>query len=1486
MNRLQLSQFFPSQTTKLRKSGVIFFGALLLVGVTFLVTGQISPPAIKSLALATEPLFAAAVGDKPTLALALSVEFPTVGAQYRDGTYDVVQEYLGYYDADSCYTYNNTPTETVVAPNIASDYKRFDRLGPAATHRCTGTSDGFSGNFLNFASSSSIDMLRLALSGGDRLIDTASISSNLTILQRAILSNGDPVCMWNSGSNFPAKVLPRDSGNYLGAVPTFMRTAANTATADIQIANILNQIYFGTTQGGGCGSGQQSTYTLGTANTVPAQSGVLGQTYGPGGQPGGYTLTCARGSSCGNAGLNEITYGTNSGNDNLKWVSYATFGPVLCDDRTFPASTIGNKGSCLVKPYTGTAFSAPTASAAPAGSNSDGWFYARVQVCNSNALGVLQDTRSYDFCTKYPNGFFKPTGSIQKYSDQLRVAAFGYLMDQTQSQNGGRYGGVLRAPMKYVGAKTFSESGVDNTPIGGNPNAEWDLTTGVFKFNPDNDTTQVTPTSGVINYLNKFGRTGPTPGRYKIYDPVGEMYGEALRYLQGLGPTTTAVSGLTNPQDSLFDGFPVYTTWNDPYGGTRTSTGNYSCLKSNIVVVGDVNTWDSDRMLTRTADVTNNLPDFSYWKNVVRDYEANTSRTYLDGQGVTRTTGNPNTANTSDQTSVTGNVVVTGAAYWARTQDIRGSNWTAGGGPAKQRPGLRVKSFFFDVNENSSSNDANYRRTRNQFFTAAKYGGFETDPSNSGGAPFNTYGNPFKRQNGTNENNVWQDVPRPGEADSFYLSSNARDTLSAFDAIFSRASTSARSIAKSAVANKNITSVGSTIYQGAFDTSDWSGDVLSIPVTLTGTSTVTVDQTPVWSAAARLSTIPAVSRTIVIGNTGTTANPTATPFTWAAISAGMQQNLSKLTPNSTADSLGQDRLNYLRGDKSKESAPFRVRNKLLGDIVNSGIVYSGTPTTNITPNSAAYTSFFNTNKSRTPAIFVGANDGMLHAFNATTGDELFGYIPSWMGPKLAALTTASYNSNHQAYVDATPALAEAQVGSAGTAVDWKTVLVSGTGAGGPGVFALDVTNPAAFSASNVMWEFTKQDDTDMGFVVGRPQILKLRTSAPAATPATYRWFAVVASGVNNYVPFPDAAGSFSATGNPALFLLALDKPAGTAWTSTGSTPNYYKLTVPIDTTLNVTNTVTNPTGLLNFSALNGPVGELAQIYMGDLHGRIWKLDFTQRGTSEWTFDLLSYYKTGLAPAISANPMYIAKTSAGTVQPISMPPIILAGSTVGGINTYYVTFGTGKYLEFADINSTLQNSFYSLHDNGTSSSPTVGEVIPGRGRLQAGVVNTTTLSVTVAPFKWGRASSDTDTTQRSGWFFDYATSGERTVSPISVIGDTLRFGSLIPAAVAAAGSCASGGGGNVYDIDADTGVGTFRASTVGLFGESLIFNVPSADTFTTSNSTGRRIKTTRTLALDVGSAGVGTGGALREVQTVAGRLSWRQINNYQDLKNAP
>ncbi|MDD0837385.1 PilC/PilY family type IV pilus protein [Curvibacter sp. HBC61] len=1462
-------------------------GALILssLGVSFMVRSAATPPSIPAIALSSTPLYAATPIDKPSLALALSVEFPTVGAQYttdssNDSSYSNTTEYLGYYDAESCYTYNDAPTETPATGLTTTDYKRFDRSGAAVNRKCT---NAFSGNFLNWASSSAIDMLRLALSGGDRYID----QDGLTILQRAVLPNGDPSCFWNT-RNFPAKQLTRNgggAGTYWGAVPTAMITAADGN--DIYVANTLNRIYFGTTATGNCWSGQ-SDYNLNTVLTTSSIGPIANRN-----QNRPTATWCANeNGTCSFTGTKEVWYG--AGN---RWKVAPAANGVACTNGVFGDPISGTAKACYIRDYTGT-WTPPAGRGTQL--NSDGFFYSRVQVCQKTN-GVLSDVRDYGLCKLYPSGNYKPSGVIQKYSDQLRLAAFGYLMDQTASYNNGRYGGVLRAPMKYVGYKVFDENGNDTTPSTGNANMEWDNTTGVFKANPDGDTSF--GISGVINYLNKFGRTGPVAGRYKQYDPVGELHYETLRYLQGLSPSADAISGIN---DDLKDGFPVYTTWTDPYGGNRSASADYSCVRSNIVVVGDINTHDGNRLPTPSD--ANNIIDINAWRSVVQNFERNsTTSTYVDGQGVTRYTGNPNGSN-GGVPSGSSTSQIMGTAYWSHTHDIRPSTWT--NAPSKVRPGLRVKNYLFDVNEYGTQTDPNNRRYSNQFFMASKYGGFETDASNTGGSPYNTWGNPFRNQAGTVDNNVWQDPDNPGEAATYFLQSSARGVLSAFDGIFSRAANSSRNIAGVAIQSREVSAtVDNVIYQGAFDTSSWTGDVLALPLTVVGTSTLTLSSQADWSAADKLTNRanPSTTRTIVMGRAGATQTPAATDFIWGSLDTTTQGYLNKASSNAAADGLGANRVAYLRGDRSLEGTTFRTRSKLLGDIINSSVVFSGTPTTAYTENS--YSTFYTTNKNRTPAVFVGANDGMLHAFNASKGTnggaELFAYIPSWMGPNLSALTSTSYNNNHQSYVDGVPTVAEACVGPSHTLTantcTWKTVLVSGTGAGGPGVFALDVTDPTAFSASKVMWEFTKADDADMGYVVGTPQILKMRMNADkdgngAAQPATYRWFAVVASGVNNYVT--DSAGRFSATGNPALFFLALDKAVGDAWTQ-GT--NYYKVQLPFDSTL----ATSKATGVANFTAMYGASGEVTYLFAGDLHGKLWKLDFTPRdsthptsefnpGTSShWTMARLSFFNKGTKASPVAYPMYIAQDGATTpnLQPIFSAPRIFTGPVVNGKKTYYVLFGTGKFLEASDKTSTAKNSIYTVFDNGVTglsqsdgtTSSTTASVISGRGRLQSGTVNTSTYVITVPAFLWGRATADNDTTQRSGWYFDLPASGEKMISSFLSLTTYATFNTIIPGSAGASGSCtATPGSGNSYSVNITTGNGSYIPSSVGLLGSTMYVKNSGLIVPGLSDSTGRKIRTITYESISTGSSGSALTNTKVEIKEAYGRLSWRQVNNYWDL----
>ncbi|MDO9402720.1 MAG: PilC/PilY family type IV pilus protein [Polaromonas sp.] len=1360
--------------------------ALMVVAAsaTALLVERASSPDVAVVHLSSGPLYAPAGGDKAAIALALSVEYPTVGAQYvaqpdqsTDNTYANTNEYLGYYDAESCYVYNDSPVEKLLPGQVPADYKRFDRQGPAGSgQRQRMCSDGFSGNFLNWASGSAIDMLRLALSGGDRWLDT----SELTVLQRAVIPDGDPVCMWNS-SNFPAKQLSRaggGTGGYWGAIPAVMATEA--AGRDIWVANTLNRIYFGTSAQGSCNA--TGAYRLGGPDVHTSRAGLL---------------------------------------------------------------------------------------------NSDGFFYARVQVCDTSE-GVLQDQRDYGLCSRYPKGNFKPVGSIQKYSDRLRLAAFGYVMDQTASYSGGRYGGVLRAPMKYVGARTFDITGQDSTPEGGNPQAEWFADTGVFKTNPDGDESQAVPVSGVINYLNRFGRTGPKAGRYKLFDPVGELHYEALRYLQGLPPSPAAVGGISTVME---DGFPVFRNWTDPYGDGRSSKADHSCLKSNILVIGDVNSHDGNRI--PAPDVAGNVPDINAWRSVVQGFEKNQDRPYTDGQGILRRTGNPNPSNPGVNSGPQDSQLL-GTAYWAHTQDIRGRSWTAR--EDLQRPGLRVKSFFFDVNEYGTSNREGYRRANNQFFTGAKYGGFESQPATASSAAYNSWGNPFRREDARPDNDVWQDPARPGEARTYFRQSDARSVLTAFDSIFGEASTRMRSIAGTALSSRSLSPGGVMSFQAVFDTADWSGDVIATTVNVSATSTVTATATPAWSAAARLAAMafPALERKIVVGNSqGSPLSTVASTFTWAAIEPALRDHLMRASPDAVPDGLGQLRLDFLRGDRSREGREFRLRQQLLGDIINSGVVHAGAPTVFTGP-SATYPAFRLAHGDRAKAVYVGANDGMLHAFNAESGDELFAYIPSWMGSRLSALTDKGYAANHQSYVDATPAVGEAQVAEAGQPELWKTMLVSGTGAGGPGVFALDVTDPAAFSAASVQWEFTRADDADLGQVVGQPQIVKLRTSA-AGKPVTYRWFAMVAGGVNNHVAQRAFGTARSRTGRPALFLLALDKPAGVAWRADGDTPNYYRLSLPMDEAL----AATVAPGLINFTVTRGRALEVDKVYMGDLHGRLWKLDFSARMPAAWNFSSLSAFREGDSVSATPRPLFITG-DAGGIQPISMAPSVLNAATTGAPGRVQVAFVTGKYLEASDKSASTRQSIYVLHDDGhlaADASPPGASWISGRNRLQAGTVHTDTFEISVPAFVWGTPRSDDDQRARAGWYADLPGAGERAISAGVARGDTWLFETLMPAPNLAGVCAMEAGTGRHYQVRLRSGSGTWAPSAYGLPAASLMLELPSATFYTTSTSTGRRVRVTTTPTWTSGSAGGGPGSS-HKTESFAGRLSWRQINNYRELKNAP
>lgn len=118
---------------------------------------------------------------------------------------------------------------------------------------------------------------------------------------------------------------------------------------------------------------------------------------------------------------------------------------------------------------------------------------------------------------------------------------------------------------------------------------------------------------------------------------------------------------------------------------------------------------------------------------------------------------------------------------------------------------------------------------------------------------------------------------------------------------------------------------------------------------------------------------------------------------------------------------------------------------------------------------ASYSAFQLGHQNRTPMVYIGANDGMLHAFKAQTGDELWGFVPKNLLGKLASMRGPSSSYLHNNFVDGS--ITAADISTTG---GWKSIVISGQAQGQSSdgnnyYFALDVTDP---NAPKPLWEFT------------------------------------------------------------------------------------------------------------------------------------------------------------------------------------------------------------------------------------------------------------------------------------------------------------------------------------------------------------------------------------------------------------------------------
>jgi type IV pilus assembly protein PilY1 len=559
-----------------------------------------------------------------------------------------------------------------------------------------------------------------------------------------------------------------------------------------------------------------------------------------------------------------------------------------------------------------------------------------------------------------------------------------------------------------------------------------------------------------------------------------------------------------------------------------------------------------------------------------------------------------------------------------------------------------------------------------------------------------------------------------------------------------------------------------------------------------------------------------------------------------------------------SDGLGAQRLAYLRGERSQEGLLFRRRSSLLGDSVNSAPVFVGPPLA--IDNDPAYAAFYQHYRTRPDAIYLGANDGMLHAFNASDGRELFAYVPDALIASLNQLASPSYV--HRAYVDGPASAGQARIGK-----DWKTILVSAMGGGAQGVFALDVSDPSHFDTGlGALWEFTDRDDPMMGNVTTAPQIARFRLRKGDDDDAV-RDFAVVASGLNNYAD----DGHRSSAGNGALFLLALDKPSNVAWKLN---LNYYRLVAPIGES-------SQANGLSAPALVTDVDGNVRYAYAGDLQGNLWRFDFT--GNAPWS--------GAVGPGPGKKPLFIARDAHGARQPISQQPKVVYADGGG----YLILFGTGRMLTRSDRSaaSFATQSYYGILDS-LSDPPDIiasrNELTP---RLLQSASDTGSLSLSGGAIEAGS----------KGWYVDFllsAQTGERSVGSGVLVDGQLLFNTLVPGKDA----CAPASG-RSYVLDALTGLGSDRAFAtvdssvnvtsplIGVTQDSyaagpLVLSRPSpgAEHAPVRDPAGR-VKAERRYAIV--NAPV-TGDRIKPLGRVssvlrAGRLSWREVANWRELHDA-
>lgn len=478
----------------------------------------------------------------------------------------------------------------------------------------------------------------------------------------------------------------------------------------------------------------------------------------------------------------------------------------------------------------------------------------------------------------------------------------------------------------------------------------------------------------------------------------------------------------------------------------------------------------------------------------------------------------------------------------------------------------------------------------------------------------------------------------------------------------------------------------------------------------------------------------------------TIANPN-TPsgladFTWASLSERQRQDLNSDT-SGQPDDYGAARVSRFNGEPCDElngCAALRTPPRL-GDSIHSRPVSVAQPSHRATAMETydgpegAYATF--KAKPRRAQVYVGANDGSLHAFDAQTGEERLAFIPSPALARLPALTSPDYTADphqHRYLVDGQ--LVADDVFFRGA---WHTVLLGSLGPGGRGLFALDITDPDRIT---LLWEFNS--DEALGYLLGTPSIARLHSG---------QWAAVFGNGQDN-------------PANIATLLL-VEIETGALIKRLNVPPPASALAMPL------------------LADTNGD-GNADYAYAGDNLGNLWR------------FDLYDYRRESLdktAPESAATAEYFRLSFGGRPlfsaaqrrsQPISSAPAIISHPSEMG---YLIITGTGQNHLPDAPEEQGPYTLYGIWDRHTQgqnaqTASSVGFAELQQQHLQLASADDTQASpsgLSRHPITW---TSDSQPNGKRGWYLDLrpassATAAERLLEPPQPLGELLLLNTRAP-----------------------------------------------------------------------------------------------------------